>query len=396
MLEREITIETKKTRRYNKMEDDLFTWYTLSDTLSDLKNGLALAQISGAESLLILTCQQNYYPEDALNTLLCNSPKNIFGGIYPMITFYDTLIKQGAVIIGFKGSFDVTLFPDMHLLTDEVKLEERILSTLEDNDNFNGHDDFLMFYDGLSNNVEDFIDCLFECLDHSINIAGGGAGHLDFIQRPCIFTNQGLHSSAVLLVTIPRKLKVSVAHGWKIFQGPFLVSEAEGQIVKGLNYRPAFEVYNQIIEKESDFQFQNNEFFDIAKHFPLGIEDINNDLIVRDPIVVKNNHIQCVGNVPINSMVYLLEGDTDTLVESAENAAISVFSTSSTTTSVAMVFDCISRVLYLEDEFDKELSVIAKHCTASALFGVLSIGEIANSQSGAIRLLNKSTVISLW
>ena len=50
----------------------------------------------------------------------------------------------------------------------------------------------------------------------------------------------------------------------------------------------------------------------------------------------------------------------------------------------------------MEDKFEQELDVIAKHCPTPILFGVLSLGEIANSASGAICLLNKSTVISSW
>jgi len=96
-------------------------------------------------------------------------------------------------------------------------------------------------------------------------------------------------------------------------------------------------------------------------------------------------------------MVYLLEGDINNLINAAEEAAVNVFSNSNNPTEqIAMVFDCISRVLYMEDEFDRELQVINKHCSSSALFGVLSIGEIANSKSGSIRLLNKSTVIGAW
>ena len=95
-------------------------------------------------------------------------------------------------------------------------------------------------------------------------------------------------------------------------------------------------------------------------------------------------------------MVYLLESDTETLISSAEQAAITAFSTASEITSTSMIFDCISRVLYMEDKFEQELDVIAKHCPTPILFGVLSLGEIANSASGAICLLNKSTVISSW
>lgn len=379
------------------MDTVLFTWHTQSDTCDALKDGLSLAQNSGAKSLLVLTCNQNNYAEEELNLLLRDCSLKLFGGIYPMLTLQDNLIKQGALIIGFEENFDVTLFSQLHHITNEDHLEKLITSTLDKKNNFNGHDDFLMFYDALLDNVEGFIDCLFECLDHGIHIAGGGAGNVDFIQRPCIFTNQGIHSNVILLVTLPTKLTTSVAHGWRIFQGPFLVSEAQGQTVKSLDYRPAYEVYCQAIESSTEHKFDNAAFFDIAKNFPLGIEDINNNLIVRDPILAYNNDLQCVGNIPINSMVYLLEGDTETLITATKQAAITAFSQySQTTIPTTMVFNCLSRVLFMEDEFDKELNIIAEYCSSPVLFGVISLGEITNSQSGAIRLLNKSIVISSW
>lgn len=379
------------------MKDDLFTWKTASNDIAELEKGIILAQSSNAKTLIVLTCNNNHYPEEPLNRLLKSCSIPLLGGIYPMLTHQDMLIKQGAIIIGFPDIFETTLFPEIHLLNDEDDLEELINTKLEDQLNFSNQESFLIFYDGLMTNIEDFIDCLFGCLDHTITIAGGGAGHLDFMQRPCIFTNQGLHSNAVLLTSLPKKLTTSVAHGWKIFDGPFLVSEAEGQTVKSLNYRPAFEVYSQAIEKVGKYKFHQNHFFEIAKHFPLGIEDISNNLIVRDPILSENNYLQCVGRVPINSMVYLLEGDINNLISAAEDAAEDAFAKhQSSTMQAAMIFDCISRVLFMEDEFDKELTAINNHCLSPSLFGVLSIGEIANSKSGAINLLNKSTVISVW
>jgi len=391
------------------MAFESFTWHTKSDALFDFKYGLNLAIDSGAKSLLIFTCQQNNYPEDELNTLLSSCPLTIFGGAYPMLTLKDTLIEQGALIIGFEEDLDVSVFSDLYNLADEEHLEALITSTLEQKNNFSGQDNFLMFYDASINNIENLIDCLFECLDHGINIGGGGSGNLEFTQYPCIFTNQGIHSKAVVLVALAKQLNTSTAHGWNILQGPFLVSEAQGQTVQSINYQPAFEVYSQAIEKSSEHQFNNQDnFYDIAKHYPLGIEDINKNLIIREPISTQNNQLLCGGNIPVNSMVYILGSKKDNLIASTEQAAISVFTgqeniytnksliKNEAASSTTLIFGCVSRELYMEDVFTKELKVIAKHCPTPALFGALSLGEIANCKSGAIRLLNKSIVICSW
>ncbi len=375
------------------MDTELFTWHTCSNTLDDLKQGLLLAQKSYAKSLLMLTCNQNNYCEAALNSLLRTCTLPIFGGIYPMVTLKDRLMEQGALIIGFKEKFDTSHFSKLQLISNNDCLESIITETLEQKNYFSGHDSFLIFYDALTNNVEDFIDCLFECLDHNVNVAGGGAGNLDLIQRPCIFSNQGLLSNTLTLVTLPQKLNTSVAHGWDIFQGPYLVSDAQNQTVESLNYQPAFEVYNQVISTETEYQFTEENFFDIAKNYPLGVLDINNNLIIRDPINTENNHLKCVGNIPINSMVYILKTDNETLISSAKQAAINLEKVDG---NITLAFDCISRMLYLDDHFPIELNVIAEQCTTPLLFGVLSIGEVTNIESGAIRLLNKSIVIGSW
>jgi hypothetical protein len=379
------------------MDEELFTLHIESEALDDLKKGLQLAQDKGAKSLMLLTCSQNQYCEQSLTSFLNSFPLPVFGGMYPMITHQATLYKQGALIVGFKEVYQTSLFSNLDKVSDEDELEEFINIQLEKNEHFNHQDDFLMFYDGLMTNIENFIDCLFDCLDHSISIAGGGAGYLDFIQRPCVFTNTGIYSNSVLLVCLPSKITTSIAHGWQILEGPFLASEVHEQTVQSLNYQPAFDVYSQAIESKSHYKFDRDNFYDITKNFPLGIEDINNNLIVRDPVLAINGHLQCIGKIAINSMVYLLHGSVDDLINAAEDAAIKVSSNNKDVTQKAsMMFDCVSRVLYMEEKYNEELEVISKHNNAIELFGVLSIGEIANGQSGALSLLNRSIVISTW
>jgi len=379
------------------MSDVLFTWHNNSDSISELECGLQLAQDSNAASLLILACNDNNFTKQNINPLIrhCNIP--IFGGIYPKLIYKKQLMEQGCIIIGFKQIVNVSLITQVSTLDTDEKLEKVIEQTLPSQDQLTSNDSFLMFYDALSSHIESFIDCLFACLDHHIKIIGGGAGSLDFKQRPCIFTNEGLLADVIQLVCLQSKIVTGATHGWQILQGPFLVSEAHKQTVKSLNYSPAFNIYKEAIENVSEHKFDSKNFFDIAKHFPLGIEDINNQLVVRDPILAYGDFIECVGNVPVNSMVYLLDGSIDSLLNASKEAAISAtYDVDDSGFSATMVFDCISRVLFMQDSFSQELDLIAEQCFDQSFFGVLSLGEIANNQSGAIKLLNKSTVIGSW
>lgn len=386
------------------MSEAIYIWQSNNGCLAEFEQGLSLAQESEAACLLILACNSNDFDAKQINPLLLECFLPVFGGIYPKLVYKNQLMEQGCLIIGFDQAVDISLITEVSSMVTGAQLEQAIAATnvnennlTHNENNFTNTDSFLMFYDALINNIEPFIDCLFECLDHKISIIGGGAGNLEFTQKPCIFTNQGLLIDAMQLVSLPKKLTTGVGHGWNILQGPFLVSESQNQTVMSLNYSPAYNVYQEAIENESDYTFNQDNFFDIAKNFPLGIEDINHQLVVRDPILTHDGYIQCVGSIPVNSMVYLLQGSLDSLVISAQQAAVlATKKIDDNKFSATMLFDCISRVLYMGDSFNLELDLIAEQCSEQAFFGVLSLGEIANNPSGAIKLLNKSTVIGSW
>jgi len=379
------------------MNNILFTWHNDSHSIFELEVGLKLALASNAASLLVLACQDNKFTSQQITPLLSTCPLPIFGGIYPQLIYNNTLMQTGCIIIGFEQQVEISLISQVSKLITDEQLVEAIEQTSLMDGQISSNDSFLMFYDSLINNTEDFIDCFFEYLDHQICIIGGGAGNLEFKQEPCLFTNKGLIDDAIQIVNLKSKLTTAATHGWEILKGPFLVSDVNKQTIMSLDYQPAFDVYKSEIESISKLRFNDSNFFDIAKNYPLGIQGVNNQLIVRDPILTQDGHLQCVGNIPVNSMVYLLKGSSDSLITAAESAAIlATTKIDNIDFSSTIVFDCISRALYLGDRFTLELNSISKHTSEQRLFGVVCFGEITNSESGAIKLLNKSTVIGSW
>ena len=383
------------------MSKVIFTWHSNSHSISDFEADLKSALSSKSASLLILACQDNQFTAQQINPLLLACSLPVCGGIYPQLIYKDKLMQKGYIIIGFEQQVDINIIKQVSELATDEQLVGAIEQTSVMNSQVANYDSLLMFYDALLDNTEDFINCLFECLDYQTNIIGGGAGNLEFKQRPCIFSNNGLIEDAIQIVTLKSKISTAATHGWEVLKGPFLVSEVKKQTIISLDYQPAFNIYKDEIERIGNFKFNKNNFFEIAKNYPLGIQGVNNQLIVRDPVLTQNDYLRCVGSIPVNSMVYLLKGSSESLIAAAEDAAIKVtenidISADNIENSATIVCDCISRALYLGDKFNLELGSIYKHSSEQTLFGVVCFGEIANSESGAIKLLNKSTVIGSW
>ncbi|MES2627240.1 MAG: FIST C-terminal domain-containing protein, partial [Pseudomonadota bacterium] len=170
----------------------------------------------------------------------------------------------------------------------------------------------------------------------------------------------------------------------------------KGNVLSSLNYASAYSFYQKQVEANTANTHDN--FASMARNYPLGIENLDGEILVREPIHLKDEQLVCIGEIHENSVVYLLKGKPENLVEAAGQTArsLGVMEKPRKRDSV-LLFDCLSRAQFLGDEFYKELDNISNNLSSKdALFGALTIGEICSNSNGQVRLLNKSTVLAAF
>ncbi|MEO7877834.1 MAG: FIST N-terminal domain-containing protein [Dokdonella sp.] len=364
-------------------------------SVDDLGAAIGRLRNEGFHSFMLLACENDHWNPAILSPWLRTIDVPVFGGIFPSIIHRAQCHRNGTLIIGFPTRVDVTV---VHRLTERAAVEPQLLAAAP---LLEGADSLVVLFDGLSPNLEAFVEGLYSIIGvHSV-VVGGGAGHLDLVQRPCLLGNDGLIEDAALLVALPGKVDHGVAHGWQRLAGPFLVTRSQGNVLQELNYQSAFEIYRGEVEAHCGQRFSESDFFSISKTFPLGIEGVDGDFLVRDPIKQSGDALVCVGELPQNATIYLLKGESGALIASAAESARAACAKSrrrgnAVESTLAMVFDCISRVLFLGAQFGDELAALESALTeCEDLFGALTLGEIASSSSGVIELMNKSTVVAL-
>jgi len=255
----------------------------------------------------------------------------------------------------------------------------------------------LILVDGLTKYIAMFLDKLFQQLDNTVSYIGGGAGSLSFQQKPCVFDSHGIYQDAAIILWVKASTKLGVRHGWQNSRGPHIATRTEGNVVYELDRKPAFEFYSQFIKMKTRQTITHENFFDIAKEYPLGIYHPGVDRIVRDPITfTEDGGLVCVGEVPMNTMVYILQGNKQHLIADARRAATEA-TEQSHHNQHNFIVDCISRVLFLEDDFNKELEAVADALPdgTSKPFGVLSLGEIGTYGTGRVEFFNKTMVVGV-
>jgi hypothetical protein len=195
-------------------------------------------------------------------------------------------------------------------------------------------------------------------------------------------------------VEISSHISIGVKHGWEAFYGPLVVTKSQDNIIYELNNEPAFDVYSRILKELDNQVIEDDNFFDITKAYPFGILSYTqNEFIVRDPLGVhEDNAILMVSSVKENETVYIMKGDHKGLIDAATQNAINTISKDKNNTNI--LFDCISRVLYMGKDFSKEVSAISNEAPdETTIYGVTSIGEITNSGFSSIKIFNKTNLI---
>lgn len=366
--------------------------------------GMLLAEMEEnpkVAGVLLLACDQNGFQPGSIDGLLVEMSKPVFGGIFPEILYGNEKLSLGTIAVGLRQTPRILTVPG---LSDDTFDFDAYLDTHASE--LGQGQTMFVWVDGLAARIGGLMESLFHIFGLEQNYIGGGAGSLSFEQKPCLFTNQGLIADSALLAVLDIPSGIGVSHGWTPISGPHKVTRSEGAVIHSLNWRPAFDVYREAIAQATGQIVTRENFFALSKSHPFGIIRLGDEMVVRDPIVVREDGaLVCVGEIPQESHVDILTGDPLSLVEAARRALIlgqmalgaAALGTAALGAAEQPHFtffvDCISRVLFLEDEFDRELAAVQS--PGVPLVGVLSLGEVANSGHSYLEFYNKTAVVGI-
>lgn len=342
------------------------------------------------KGILIFACDDDGYTPEGIDSILKSCKLPVFGGVFPQIILKNKKYDQGTLIVGLEQKPDI--FVVQELSNTELVYEDQLEVLSLDEECKTA----FILVDGLATRICAFVESFFNIFGLEFNTIGGGAGSLSFVQKPCLFTNSGLIQDAAIIATFNVASGVGVKHGWQELSGPYKVSSSNKNVLSILDNESAFSLYKRVVEEDSKKIITRENFFDIAKAYPFGISRLGAEKIVRDPISAnEDGSLTFVGEIPNGVYLHILKGELDSLVDAAgcayKDAAKDIESESENKSIIFI--DCISRVLFMEDDFDAELNAVYKK--DMPMIGVLTLGEIANSGKDYLEFYNKTAVVSI-
>ena len=365
--------------------------YIASTNAKDVVSAVTAMERSPDDALMLFVGDEDRPDLGDLVSALNSAGVTFFGGVFPGLVSGTARLDSGVVAVPVPlmsapyvvqdldtEDFSIPAFPELADLPAGAEPTAFVL------------------VDGLTSNIVAFLQEMFQHLGTSVHYVGGGAGSLSLEQKPVLFTPEGVFQDAAIVAFSPLKSGLGVRHGWTRLVGPVVATQTEKNVIRELNWQSAFDVYREVVESDSGRSFDGGHFMDIAKSYPLGMQREGVEDVVRDPLsTTEDGSIVSVGEVPENSVMYVLKGGADDLPVAAAQAAEDSVRTVDGDVRCWLVVDCISRALFLGDDIQKELAAVLSRLPGSApeLCGVFSLGEISSYGDGLLEFFNKTIVV---
>lgn len=319
---------------------------------------------------------------------LASARPEVAAACFPALVHEGRLVEQGALLL------ELPLLGRPLLLSDDVAECRAALDGWMSGPEHDGSFACLVLGDGLWSGLEPALQALHWRLGGRIQVFGAGTGYADLGRRVNLQWH-GPRQGAVLLLPLARPCGLGVRHGWHTLLGPLLVTRSEGCRVQELNWRPAFDVYRELLENQLDHALEMDGFSKVALRHPFAMQRRHGEDVVRDPILVgPEGDLLCVGQVPENSVLNIQFGTSESLYAAAMAAAADAVA-GVNAPCLGFQFHCISRKIFDPEGFSRELRDVGGLLAGLDCppIGALTLGEIASRTHSAIEFLNKSVVI---
>lgn len=265
----------------------------------------------------------------------------------------------------------------------------------------NGRDATLcLLFDAMVPNIATLLDELYLRLANRVHYMGANAGSETFQPMPCLFDGSRTVQGGVLAILMKPHSGAVLEHGYSAPPQMLIATSTEGNRIIHIDWRPAFEVYQEMAHAQYGVEINRENFYNYAVHFPFGIMRANGMTLVRIPVALEEDgSIFCVGEVPPNALLTLLKAPAvdsahtlDTLLQGL--AVLDGLPTG----QELLLFYCAGRRLHLGIEAaENEVRAFAQRTQAAQVAGALSLGEIGGSTKWGYPLFHNATLVaSRW
>lgn len=247
------------------------------------------------------------------------------------------------------------------------------------------HRVLLLLSDGLGGDQQEVVRGAHSVVGAEVPLVGGCAGDDLKMQHTFQFHHGEVLSHSVVGAAIAsqRPIGIGVQHGWRAVGEPMVVTESDGNRVVALDDTPALAAYLGRLAAPPEACHDADAFTRFAMTHPLGISRRSGDEVrFVSSANFDQGSLNCIAAVPQGSLVWIMEGDHDSVLAATDVACQNALAPLSGEAPVGLLaFDCIARKGVLAEQgILAEISRIADYAAGGPVAGFYTYGEIARTR----------------
>ncbi len=308
------------------------------------------------------------------------------GAIFPRILAGDSLKDSGLLLLPMHDR-------PHFLLSGPLQTSDAIDATIEGLERLvpakgDKNGSLCLLFDALMPDIATFLHHCYRKLADRVAYLGGNAGSETFEPMPCLFDSTRIEQGGLLALLLPHCQDGWLEHGFRLPEQMTTATAAEGNRIISIDWRPAFEVYRELAKRDYGIEITHDNFYEMAVHYPFGIVRANGEIVVRIPVALRDDgSLHCVGEIPPNSLLTLLEGPEETLIEGVHTLGKRIGKPQS-----GITFYCAGRRMHLgEAAVQNELTTLQQ--SAGDLYGALTLGEIGSASGSGYPVLHNACLL---
>lgn len=323
---------------------------------------------------------------------------SLVGGIFPALVKQGQFATEGVWLMRFDRMPYYSLQGDLPVEPEAVTQRvAEISKDLVEHLNNVSEVTLFMLFDAMQPNIGTMLDELYLNLANRVHYAGVNAGSETFQPMPCLFDSERVLGNAALFILLPDNKGAVLEHGYHAPARTVYATSTEGNRISQIDWRPAFEVYQELVREQYGVDINKDNFYEHAVHFPFGIVRANHHVVVRIPVALNDDgSLFCVGEVPANSVMTLLERpEVDT------HETLRVLMSGLKEMGVGqdggdlLLFYCAGRRMHMGTDLScTELHELGTLSQPSHIAGALSLGEIGGSTLHGYPLFHNATLVA--
>ncbi|MBU0744570.1 MAG: FIST C-terminal domain-containing protein [Gammaproteobacteria bacterium] len=265
---------------------------------------------------------------------------------------------------------------------------------------------YILLEDGLSGKGEETAMAMLSILGSDMKFAGGSAGDDLRMVKTTTFVDDRALADAVSLAFVASKkpIIIAVQHGHLPISPPLTVTKAKGNTVYEIDGKPAFEIWKKYAAEDAKktlgidvnkLQDNNKDLIRFLGYYEAGLYVGKENYKIRWPgLTTTTNGPMKFGTTISEGTVFRVMSSSkeNQMLSTRRSAQIIIDRLKGEKLAGAVVFDCVTRGMILQDEFNKTIDV-KKGLLKVPFVGFETYGDFAMDEGQMSGYHSATTVI---